>query len=149
MFAYNLSPVFGRAASVDKIFDVLGNTGSESAGAPAYDIVKLAEDEFRITVAVPGFKPSQINIETRADSLVVEATPASSDESISYIHRGRPSGGLRRAFQLGEHVSVVGARLEDGLLHVEMKREVPPALASRKIEIQSAQAGEPGAREAA
>lgn len=136
MFAYDFSPTFGRRANVDRIFDVLGQTAIDTATSPVYDIIKRGDNEFCITLLAAGLKESQIDIEVRADNLLVEASvdDAISEEStVTYLHRGWAQGRFKQTFKLGEHVQVRSAELRDGLLHIELVRQIPEELVPRKI----------------
>jgi molecular chaperone IbpA len=102
---------------------------------PPYDIVKTGEDAYRITVAVAGFSDDELNIESRDGQLVIAGRKAEDEAEETYLHRGIAKRAFERRFQLADHVRPTGARTENGLLHVDLKREVPEALRPRRIEI--------------
>ena len=157
MFAYDFAPTFGRRTNVERIFDVLGqaaiNTAtSDTATSPAYDIIKRGDNEFCITLLAAGFKESQIDIEVRADNLLVEASvddTASEASTVTYLHRGWAQRGFKRTFKLGEHVQVRSAELRDGLLRIELVRELPEELVARKISLKRTDADSEQTRAAA
>jgi molecular chaperone IbpA len=110
---------------------------------PPFNVELLAEDQYRITMAVAGFSEEDIDIESKNNSLSiigtkVEKTATDTNEnknSRKFLHQGIAERNFERKFQLGEHVKVIGAFMENGLLHVDLKREIPDALKPRKIAI--------------
>jgi molecular chaperone IbpA len=109
----------------------------DSAGYPAYDILKVADDEFRISLAVPGLTHDDITIETREGAVWVKGGRKVDPNHNQYLYKGIGLDGFQRTFQLPEHVHVKGARLEMGLLHIELVRELPEEMRPRRIEISS------------
>ena len=140
----DFAPLSRSTIGFDRLFDRLDQTaGLESNESfPAYDIEKIGEDAYRITLAVPGFKSDEISIEGQPNLLMVSGQ-RSTDRGGQYLHRGLPPRGFERRFNLADFVEVKGASLADGLLTIELKREVPEAMRPRRIEIASSAAQGP------
>ncbi len=140
----DLSPLYRSTVGFDRIANLLDQVmaGDRSGPSyPPYNIEKTAENAYRITLAVAGFSEDDISIEAREGVLVVKAEKkAEEDEKDErvFLHRGIAERGFERRFQLADHVRAEGATLENGLLHVDLVREVPEALKPRRIEISSA-----------
>ena len=132
----DFAPLSRSAIGFDRLFDLLDQTAGfqPDEGFPPYDIEKTGEDAYRITLAVPGFKPDEISIEGRPNLLVVSGR-RSTDRGGQYLHRGLAVRGFERRFHLAEFVEVKGADLADGLLTIELERELPEAMRPRRIEI--------------
>ncbi|MCB1745302.1 MAG: Hsp20 family protein [Gammaproteobacteria bacterium] len=140
MNAFDFSPLHRTGVGFDRLMSVLENAGRlDDAAAPAYDIVRTEPDRYRITLLVPGYDRDQISIESQENSLVVSATVVDAPEQVTYLHRGITQRGFKRSFQLADYVRVTDARLENGLLHIELLREVPERLKPRRIPISSAE----------
>jgi len=107
-------------------------------GSAPYDLVKTGGDRYRLTLAVPGFGDDDLEIVTRDADLVVRGTPPGTADDVTVLHRGLVCRPFERRFALGEHVRVDGARLADGLLTIDLVREVPDALKPRTIAIDKA-----------
>ena len=142
----DFAPLSRSTIGFDRLFDLLDRTtGVEpNESFPAYDIEKTGEDAYRITLAVPGFKLDEISIEGQPNLLLVSGQK-SMDRGGQYLHRGLTTRGFERRFNLADFVEVKGANLADGLLTIELKREVPEAMRPRRIEIASGAA--PGPRQ--
>ena len=140
----DFAPLSRSTIGFDRLFDLLDQTtGFEpNESFPTYDIEKVGGDAYRITLAVPGFKSDEISIEGQPNLLVVSGQ-RSSDRGGQYLHRGLSTRGFERRFNLADFVEVKGASLADGLLTVELKREVPEAMRPRRIEIASSAAQGP------
>lgn len=139
MATLEVSPLF-RSASVgtERPWNAWHTAMSfDSSGDPAYNILKLDDDEFRISLAVPGLTQDEITIETRDGSLSVKGERSADRFHNQYLFRGIGMDSFQRTFQLPEHVKVKGARLELGVLHIDLVRELPEALRPRRIEITS------------
>jgi|TARA_B110000879_G_scaffold28686_1_gene39078 molecular chaperone IbpA len=104
---------------------------------PPYNIEKLDYDAYRISIAVAGFSEADLSVEVREKSLIVSACKADEDEAKSYLHRGIATRAFERRFHLADHVIVTGAAHSDGMLHIELERQVPDALKPRQIQIAS------------
>jgi len=141
MTRYDLSPLFRSTVGFDRMMNLLESATNvaETTSYPPYNIEKLDEDSYQITMAVAGFGEDDIEIESRDDVLFVtgKIVETESDKGRNYLHRGIAGRSFKRSFQLADHVKVTGARLENGLLHVDLKREIPEEKKPRKIEIQS------------
>ncbi|TWX56239.1 Hsp20 family protein [Colwellia hornerae] len=104
---------------------------------PPYNVELLAEDQYRITMAIAGFADEDLEIESKENTLIVTGTKPVTDNGSSrnFVHQGIAERNFERKFQLGEHVKVIGAFMEHGLLHIDLEREIPEALKPRKIAI--------------
>jgi len=137
METFDITPLFRTGTvSFDRAWDQL-NTALhlDSSGYPAYNILRLADDEFRISLAVPGFTEAEISVETREGAVWVKGERAVDPNHNQYLYRGIHAQAFQRTFQLPEHVRVSGARLESGMLHIDMVRELPDALRPHKIQV--------------
>jgi len=131
---YRSTVGFERLESLlDRAMSTVGNT----SGYPPYDIEKTGENNYRITVAVAGFTESELSIEMRERQLLISAAKArpKAEAETTYLHKGIATRTFEKRFQLADHVRAVGASVENGLLHVELVREIPEALKPRRIEI--------------
>lgn len=139
---FDLTPLYRSTVGFDRLARMLDEASSfEAPSYPPYNIERLAEDEYRITMAVAGFAPEDINIEVKGNALTVSGKKAEKAENKSeFLHQGIASRAFERRFQLADHVQVQGAGMENGLLHISLKREVPEALKPRTIPVNGAQA---------
>jgi molecular chaperone IbpA len=142
----DFAPLSRSAIGFDRMFDLLDQAAGvePDEGFPAYDIERTGEDAYRVTLAVPGFRPDELSVEGRPNLLVVSGQ-RSTDRGGQYLHRGLTTRGFERRFDLADFVEVRGASLADGLLTIELRREVPEAMRPRRIEIASGAA--PGPRQ--
>ena len=141
MRAYDLSPLFRSTVGFDRLSRLLENamTGDEAAASyPPYNIEKTGEDTYRITMAVAGFGPEDLEITAQQNSLVVTGKAKKEQEAGQFLYRGIAGRAFERRFQLADYIKVANASLINGLLHVELQREVPEAMKPRTIKIQSA-----------
>jgi len=139
--AYDFSPLSRSSIGFDHIFNLLENAARipVSETWPPYDIEKAGQDQYRITMAVAGFSPQELNLTAEPNLLIVSGRmPA--DEGVQYLHRGIPASSFERRFELADYVQVRSARLENGLLTIELVREVPEEMKPRRIEVQAAKA---------
>jgi molecular chaperone IbpA len=137
MRTYDLTPLLRSTVGFDQ-FDRLFNAvqrGAETTNYPPYNIEKLDEDNYRVTMAVAGFGEDELDITVAENSLVVKATPKADDADVRYLHRGIARRAFERRFELAANIVVAGASLKHGLLTIELRREVPEHLKPRKIEI--------------
>ncbi len=134
---YDLSPLYRSTVGFDRVFDLLETVSNkvESGGYPPYNIERIDEDDYRITLAVAGFAQDEIDIEVHENELKVIAKKEETDNTPQYLHQGIAARSFERRFQIAEHVKVVGASLTNGLLNVDLKREIPEAKRPRKIAI--------------
>ena len=140
MRSFDFSPLYRSAVGFDRMTSLL-DAAQKSAAAdsyPPYNIEKTGEDAYRITLAVAGFGAQDIDMEVRDGQLVVIGKGDSEGDESQYLHRGIARRAFERRFQLADHVEVKGADLRDGLLVVDLVREIPEAMKPRRIEIQSA-----------
>jgi molecular chaperone IbpA len=135
--SYDFSPLSRSSIGFDRIFDLLENAArvQTSGNWPPYDIEKVGEDRYRITVAVAGFSRDQLSVTLEPNLLVVSGAKPD-DESGQYLHRGIAARSFVRRFELADYVKVAGAGLKNGLLTVELVREPPEEMKPRRIEIQ-------------
>ena len=139
MRAFDLSPLFRSTVGFDRLFDMLDSAPQFDAGQggyPPYNIERLGETHYRITLAVAGFAEKDLDAEVREGVLTVQGKHTDEEEAeAAYLHRGIAGRAFERRFQLAENVEVKGARLENGLLHLELKRELPESKKPRTIQI--------------
>lgn len=138
MTSFDFSPLFNTAIGFDRLAKLLeaATSGREAASSyPPYNIEKLDEDRYRITMAVAGFSERNIDVTVRDNLLVVTGTADAADEGKEYLHRGIAGRSFERRFALADYVQVTDASLADGLLHIDLVREVPDAQKPRRIEI--------------
>ena len=131
------SPFYRSTIGFDRLFNLLDTATKFDTGStyPPYDIEATGENQYRITMAVAGFGEKDLEIESHENTLTIKGNKAETEESKRFLYHGIAGRSFERRFSLADHVVVSGAKLENGLLHVELKREVPEALKSRKIEI--------------
>ena len=144
MLTFDFSPLFRSSVGfdhVESLIDAAMRTAETSDTYPPYNIERTGEDAYRITLAVAGFAPEELNIESRENVLTVSGEHKSAqDDGVTYLHRGIAGRAFQRRFQLADHVEVVNADLVNGLLKVDLVRRVPEAMKPRKIAIGNAQA---------
>ena len=137
MRQFDFSPLYRATVGFDQIadmFDRVLTSDIQTSSYPPYNIEKIDEDAYRISLAVAGFSDTDLNVEVKENLLIISASK-SEEEKKSYLHRGIATRSFDRRFQLADHVHVTGANQSDGMLHIELKREVPEALKPRKIHI--------------
>lgn len=139
---FDFTPYRRSTVGFDHLFDLLekGQRSEAPDGYPAFDIVRDADDRYRITLAVPGFNADEIDIVAQQNQLTVTGKPGEDDAKRAYLHRGIARKAFERRFQLADFIEVGGATFADGLLAIELNRVVPDAMKPRKIEIGSAAA---------
>jgi molecular chaperone IbpA len=137
MTTYDLSPLYRTAIGFDRLADMLTNAARvDGNGYPPYNIESRSEDEYRISMAVAGFSESDLDIVTEQNTLTVSGSKAErDDDEREFLYRGIATRAFERRFQLADHVRVISARLENGLLHIDLKRELPEQMKPRRIEI--------------
>ncbi|MCK4861603.1 MAG: Hsp20 family protein [Rhodobacteraceae bacterium] len=138
MRTYDLSPLYRSTVGFDRLASIMDNvksTDSSQSGYPPYNIEKIGDDAYRISIAVAGFTEADLTIEARDGQLIVSGKKAAEEKEVNYLHRGIATRAFEKRFQLADHVRAVGATTENGLLHVDLVREVPEALKPRTIEI--------------
>ena len=135
---FDLSPLYRSTVGFDSLasmLDQVADFDSEATNYPPYNIERLTENEYRITMAVAGFGKEDVNIEVKENTLSIRGEKKEVDTEHSFLHRGIASRAFERRFQLADHVEVRGADVKDGLLFVDLEREVPERLKPRTIEI--------------
>ena len=137
--AFDFSPLYRSTVGFDRLFDMLDQSTQiePMTNWPPYNIEKTGEDRYLITMAIAGFSPDEIELTQKESQLLVTGQKKGSDEGKQYLHRGIATRAFKQTFNLADHVKVTGASLENGLLTVDLKREVPEALKPRRIEITS------------
>jgi molecular chaperone IbpA len=137
--AFDFSPFRRSTVGFDRLFDMLENNGLASGGEnyPPFDLVKKGENDYQIDLAVAGFKPDEIDITAQQNVLVVtgKKKEESEEKGDDFIYRGIATRSFERRFALADHIQVRGADMKDGLLSIELKREIPEAMKPRKIDI--------------
>ena len=131
------SPFYRSTIGFDRLFNLLDTATKFDSGStyPPYDIEATGENQYRITMAVAGFAEADLDIQAHENTLTIKGNKAQAEDERRYLYHGIAGRSFERRFSLADHVVVSGAKLENGLLHVELKREVPEALKPRKIEI--------------
>ena len=138
MQTFDFSPFYRSTVGFDRLFDRLDSlTAQETKTYPPYNIERLEDEAWRVSIAVAGFSKGDISIEAADNSLVIKGgkEPAPGSEAREFLHRGIAERAFELRFQLGDHVEVRNAALENGLLHIDLKREVPENKKPRQIEI--------------
>ncbi|UUP16037.1 Hsp20 family protein [Nitratireductor thuwali] len=139
--AFDLSPLFRSSIGFDRVFDMIENASRVETidNWPPYDIAKVGEDDYRITMAVAGFSQDELTVTYEPNMLMVSGQKADEDNG-RYLHRGIAGRAFQRRFELADHVKVCGATLENGLLIIDLKRELPEEMKPRRIDIASGKA---------
>jgi molecular chaperone IbpA len=139
MTTFDFSPLFRTSVGYDRLASLLNSATrlDQGAGFPPYNIQKAGEDHYRITMAVAGFSQNELSITSENNRLIVTGDKAEDKETDenAFLYRGIATRSFERRFNLAEHVKVTGARLDNGLLHIELEREIPEAMKPRSIEI--------------
>ncbi|SER67247.1 molecular chaperone IbpA [Tranquillimonas rosea] len=140
MRTFDLAPLYRATVGFDQMADLMDRVMTDNVGSqtyPPYNIEKTGTDSWRIELAVAGFTDEELSIEARQNALVVSAKKATDDSERRYLHRGIATRAFERRFALADHVRVTGATHVNGMLLIDLVREVPEALKPRKIEIGS------------
>jgi len=139
MTTFDFSPLFRTSVGFDRLASMLNaaNRPEQTGGYPPYNIVSLDENNYQITMAVAGFARDEIKITSEMNQLIVVGEKADEEESENreYLYRGIATRSFERRFNLADHVRVTGARLDNGLLHISLERELPEVMKPRTIEI--------------
>jgi molecular chaperone IbpA len=138
MRSFDLSPLYRSAIGFDRMANVLDTlTRSEQSqpSYPPYNIELTGEDKYRITMAVAGFAKDELNIEVNQGLLIISAAKSPEEKERNYLYQGIAARGFERRFQLADHVQVLAADYENGLLHIECQKIIPEALKPRRVEI--------------
>ncbi|MBB5577663.1 MULTISPECIES: Hsp20 family protein [Rhizobium] len=134
----DFSPLFRSSIGFDRMLNALEAASRTEMvdNWPSYDIVKTTEDDYRIAMDVAGFSPDELTITQEQNMLLVSGQKTNGEE-VHYLHRGIASRSFQRRFELADHVKIVGAGLANGLLTVDLKREIPEEMKPREIEIKT------------
>jgi molecular chaperone IbpA len=138
MTTYDFSPLYRSTVGFDRlarVMDAMAQSGAAANGYPPYNIAAVGEDHYRVTMAVAGFSEDDLSVEVREQTLVVEGKIASREDDVAYLHRGISERDFVRKFQLADHVKVKDARLANGLLVIDLEREIPEEMKPRTIKI--------------
>ena len=138
MTQFDFSPLFRSTIGFDRLSRLVESAlNHEDSGYPPYNIEKTGNDAYRITMAVAGFSADDVTITVQDNALVVSGKQKANGDAQRYLHRGIAGRSFERRFQLADFIKVTGAALENGLLHVELVREVPEAMKPRTIKVES------------
>ena len=140
MRSFDFAPLHRSTVGFDQIANLMDRVLANDVAQPSYppyNIEKLTDDSYRITIAVAGFSESDLSVEVREKSLIVSARKADEDTDKTFLYRGIANRAFERRFHLADHVQVTGAAHADGMLHIELERQVPEALKPRRIQITS------------
>ncbi|WP_372604200.1 Hsp20 family protein [Actibacterium sp.] len=135
---FDLSPLYRATVGFDRVADLMDRALTAEVSQPTYppyNIEKTSDNGYRITVAVAGFSADELSVDVKEGQLVIAARKAADETERTYLHRGIATRAFERRFALADHVKVTGATHADGMLHVDLVREVPEALKPRRIEI--------------
>lgn len=143
MRTIDYSPLYRSAVGFDRLFSLLDAAAAQdvSSGYPPYNIERTGENDYRIEIAVAGFRPDELNVEVKEGLLTVAGRKAANDEAVErrFLHRGLAERNFERRFQLADHMVVDRADLADGLLTIDVRRELPEQLKPRTIPIGGAE----------
>ena len=135
---FDLTPLYRSTVGFDRLgslLDTLNTYEGDTPAYPPYNIERVSENDYRISMAVAGFSDADLDIEVKEHTLSVRGEKRVEQENSTYLHRGIAARSFERCFQLADHVVVKGASLENGLLHVDLERVLPEAMKPRTIEI--------------
>jgi molecular chaperone IbpA len=135
---FDLTPLYRSTIGFDRfgsLLDQLASFEGDTPSYPPYNIERVGENDYRISMAVAGFGEGDLAIEVKENTLSIRGDKTTEQEATTFLHRGIASRSFERRFQLADHVVVRGATLENGLLHVDLKRELPEAMKPRTIPI--------------
>ena len=139
MRTFDFSPLFRSSVGFDRLAQMMDSARDEAPSYPPYNIERTGEDQYRITMAVAGFGENDIEITAQENALTVVGKQPKDEAPKSLLYRGIAGRPFQRRFELAEYIRVTGASLENGLLHIELVREVPEAVKPRTIKIGSAE----------
>ena len=141
--AFDFAPYRRSTVGFDRLFDMLENStvGGPQENYPPFDLIKLGDNDYRIELAVAGFKPDELDITAQENVLIVTGRKKdeSEEKASNYVYRGIATRSFERRFALADHIQVRGADMRDGLLSIELKREIPEAMKPKKINIGGSQ----------
>ncbi|WBA11670.1 Hsp20 family protein [Salinivibrio kushneri] len=135
---FDFSPLYRTAIGFDRLFDLVENSNTNNAGGfPPYNIEQSQENQYRITMAVAGFSQDEVDITQQKNSLIVAGKKGARNQDTKFLYQGIAERDFERKFQLDDHIKVTGADMENGMLHIDLIREVPEEEKPRRIEIGS------------
>ncbi len=139
----DFSPLYRSMVGFDRLATLLDAAAKTETASnwPPYNIESTGENAYRVEIAVAGFKPEELSVEVKENTLTVTGRKTANDDSKRYLHRGLAERNFERRFQLADYVFVTDAQLADGLLSISLKRELPEAMKPRRVEIKSSSAG--------
>ena len=143
MRTFDLSPLYRATVGFDNLNRLFDATLDSAPSYPPYNIVKAGEDAYRITFAVAGFADKDLDVQIENHTLTVRGKTAQDETASTYLHRGIAGRSFERKFELADHIQVTGATMENGLLHIDLKREIPESLKPRKVAISASNANAP------
>ncbi len=146
MRSFDLTPLFRSSVGYDRLSRLMDSAlrlDDAQLAYPPYNIEQGGEDSYRIIMAVAGFTDAELTITAQENQLVVSGKPAKDEAPKTYLHRGIAGRAFERRFELADHIRVTGAELVNGLLHIDLKREVPEAMKPRTINIASGAKSQP------
>ena len=138
MRSFDFAPLYRTTVGFDhlsSLLDAVNRSDSSTGGYPPYNIELLGKDNYRITMAVAGFTNDELDIQAEQQTLIVKGKREADNAKHNYLHQGIGARDFERRFQLAEHIEVTGARLENGLLHIDLVREIPEAMKPKRIAI--------------
>lgn len=138
MRTFDFAPLYRSTIGFDHLSQLLDSIAQREQNQPSYppyNIERLAEDQYRISMAVAGFTDAELSIESERQTLKVRGEKAADNTERQYLHQGIAARNFERVFQLADHIKVVNAHLENGLLHIDLRREIPEAMKPRQIPI--------------
>jgi len=136
---FDLTPLYRTGVGFDRLAKMLDEVNTvDTPTYPPYNIERTGDDTYRITMAVAGFTPGELAIEVKSHALTVTGQKSERTDQVNFMHQGIAARNFDRRFQLADHVEVTGAEIENGLLHIDLKRELPEAMKPRTIKIKGA-----------
>lgn len=135
MTSFDFAPFHRSTVGFDRMFSLLDKFEGEETTYPPYNIEKTGDDTYRITLAVAGFVEDELSVDLKEGTLIITGAKKEDEGEKAFLHRGIAARNFNRQFQLADHIQVTGAFVENGLLNVELVREVPEALKPRSIAI--------------
>ncbi len=137
MTTFDFSPLFRTSVGYDRLAALLkaANRVEQNGGYPPYNIETTGDNTYRITMAVAGFSESELSLTSEPNTLLVKGDKSNSENGANYLYKGIGTRSFERRFSLADHVKVSAARLDNGLLHIELEREIPEAMKPKSIPI--------------
>ncbi|SHM45214.1 Hsp20 family protein [Roseibium suaedae] len=132
---FDFSPLYRSTVGFDRLFNMLDTANADTPSYPPYNIERTGENTYRITMAVAGFSDADLSVEAKEHVLTIKGDKQDDEQNREVLYRGIASRAFERRFQIAEYVRVEGALLENGLLHIDLVRELPETMKPRKIEI--------------